>query len=209
MGTPKNRTAAFATPLVLVWGLVSGCAGHGGTEPAHTASVRASATPDGTARALARIEHRYHARLGVFMVDTGTGRTVSYRADERFTYCSASKLLTSSLLLKRATGDRLDRVVTYHASDLEDYSPITSKHVGRGMKLRDVIAAALQYSDNTAANLITGRLGGPQAVQAALRGLGDTAPIVIAILSDRGSKDASPDDALIADATKTGLAALR
>jgi hypothetical protein len=34
-------------------------------------------------------------------------------------------------------------------------------------------------------------------------------PIVVAIMSDRGSADASSDDALIADATRAGVAALR
>ena len=40
------------------------------------------------------------------------------------------------------------------------------------MRVRDLIAAALRYSDNTAAN--RERIGGPHAVQAGLRRLGDT-----------------------------------
>jgi O-methyltransferase involved in polyketide biosynthesis len=117
---------------------------------------------------------RYHARLGVYAVDTGTGRTVAYRADERFAYASTFKALAAGILLERATDRRLDQVVHYRESDLREYAPITSQHVRTGMRVRDLIAAALRYSDNTAANLVMERSGGPHAVQAGLRRLGDT-----------------------------------
>jgi beta-lactamase class A len=295
MPSQNHRIALVTVSLALV--ALSGCGGK--ARPA-AASVPSPAGPS-----LAGIEHRYHARLGVYAVDTGTGRTVAYRADERFAYASTAKALTAGLLLRRATDAQLDQVVHYRRSDVLDWAPVTSKHVRTGMRLRDVIAAALRYSDNTAANLVTARLGGPHAVQAALRGLGDPAtnvdrtepalneaapgdardtstprvlgtdlrrfvlgdalpggrrtlltgwlvtnttggpyiragvpagwkvgdktgnggygtrndiavawppgraPIGIAVLSDRGVKNATSDDALIADATKAALAALR
>ncbi|MCW2861482.1 MAG: Beta-lactamase [Actinoallomurus sp.] len=165
MLSPKFRTAVLVAPLAL--GLLSGCAGNGdaGPTPAPTASVQ-----DRANRALAQIEHRFHARLGVYVADTG--HTVTYRADERFAYASTFKALAAGVLLKRAPD--LDRVITYRASDLVDYSPVTSKHVGKGMTLRALMAAALQVSDNTAANLLVDQLGGPPGLQAALRDLGDT-----------------------------------
>jgi hypothetical protein len=176
MGTPKNRTAAFATPLVLVWGLVSGCAGHGDTEPAHTASVRASATPDGTARALARIEHRYHARLGVFMVDTGRPATDMRRFVLGDALPASQRQLLTNWIVGNTTGGPYIRAGVPFGWKVGD------KTGNGGYGTRNDIAVAWPTSG---------------------------APIVIAILSDRGSKDASSDDALIADATKTGLAALR
>ncbi|MGW7004787.1 class A beta-lactamase [Streptomyces sp. NPDC054933] len=66
-------------------------------------------------------------------------------------------------------------MITYRAADLVEYSPITAQHVSTGMTLRDLIAAALQYSDNTAGNLLLEQLGGPGKLQAALRGQGDPA----------------------------------
>ena len=107
------------------------------------------------------------------MLDTGTGATVTYRADERFAYCSTFKVLAAGILLQRDTEAQLSHVVTYRAADLVYHSPITSRHAGTGMTLRALIAAALQYSDNTAANLLLRQLGGPRGLQAALRGLGD------------------------------------
>ncbi|MCW2948580.1 MAG: Beta-lactamase [Actinoallomurus sp.] len=126
------------------------------------------------ARAFSQLERRFGARLGVYVMDTGTGHTVTYRADERFAYASTSKVLAAGVLLRRDSDADLNRIVTYSAADLQDYSPITSKHVTTGMTLRDLIAAALQYSDNTAANLLLNHLDGPGGLERALRGLGDT-----------------------------------
>jgi len=314
MSSSTYRTAMLTAPLVLVSGLLSGCAGGhqaGSTRTASATATTAAASPTASAaapgtatQALAGIERRFHARLGVYVLDTATGRTVTYRADERFAYASTYKALAAGILLKRDTDAQLGRVITFHAADLVPYSPITSRHLGTGMSVRDLIAAALDYSDNTAANLLLDQLGGPAGLQAALRGISDTttnvdrteptlnqaapgdtrdtstpralgadlrafvlgnalpsgrarqftdwlranttggpyiragvpsgwkvgdktgnggygtrndiaiawptsgAPIVIAILSDRGSAGASSDDALIADATKAALAAL-
>ncbi|MDN3358395.1 class A beta-lactamase [Actinomadura sp. DC4] len=158
------RSHLLAAALVLV--SLSGCS----KTPARTAT--APTPQDGGA--FTRLEQRYHARLGVYVTDTGTGRTVTYRADERFAYASTAKALSAGVLLDRATDARLDAVVHYRSADLLDYAPITRKHVRTGMRLRDVIAAALRYSDNTAANLVVDRIGGPHGLQTALRALGDT-----------------------------------
>jgi beta-lactamase class A len=181
MSSPKSRTAVLAAPLVL--GLLSGCAGNSVARPTPTPSVQ-----DRANRALAQIEHRFHARLGVYVADNG--RTVTYRADERFAYASTFKVLAAGVLLKRAPD--LDRLITYRASDLVDYSPVTSKHVGKGMTLRELMAAALQVSDNTAANLLVDQLGGPSGLQAALRDLGDTTSHVDR--TEPALNDATPGD---------------
>ena len=109
----------------------------------------------------------------MYVLDTGTGRSVTYRADERFAYASTYKALASGVLLRQDSDDQLNHVVTYTAADLQSYAPITSKHVATGMTVRDLIAAALQYSDNTAANLLLNQLGGPAGLQADLRALDD------------------------------------
>jgi beta-lactamase class A len=117
------------------------------------------------------LEKQYDARLGVYALDTGSGRTVRYRSDERFAFASTSKVLLAATLLRE--GHDLDKVIRYTKEDLVTYSPITEKHVDTGMTLREICDAALRYSDNTAANLLFRELGGPAAVQSAVRKLGD------------------------------------
>ncbi|ROQ38479.1 beta-lactamase class A [Frondihabitans sp. PhB188] len=141
------------------------------TSASTTAAPTASPTAD--AAPFRALESRYSARLGVYAVDTGTGRTVEYRSGERFTFASTYKALAAGVLLKTQTDAELDAVVRYSASDLVDYSPVTEKHVASGMTVRAIIAAALQYSDNTAANLLLEQLGGPADLTSALRSLGD------------------------------------
>jgi beta-lactamase class A len=313
----RYRSRLLGLPAVLLFAtLLAGCAGSGAagsSQAAPRASVPATsaATAPATAgqssgrtdEAFAQLEARFHAKLGVYALDTGTGRAVSFQAATRFAYCSTFKALAAGILLRRGTP--LDTVIHYRASDLVEYSPVTSQHDTTGMTLEAVMEAALEYSDNTAANLLLAQLGGPRRFQEALRGIGDMttdsdrdepslndatpgdtrdtstaqalaedlrqftlghllpagsrqlltgwllrnttggpyiragvpagwkvgdktgngywgtrddiaitwpphgAPIVIAVLSSRGSVNAASDDALIADATRTALADLR
>ena len=53
------------------------------------------------------------------------------------------------------------------------YSPVTERRVGTRMTLKELCAAAVRYSDNTAANLLLDRLGGPHGLDAILEELGD------------------------------------
>ncbi|WP_422733124.1 class A beta-lactamase [Micromonospora sp. WMMD558] len=139
-------------------------------DPVATATVSAQTDPD---REFRRLEERVDARLGVYAIDTGTGRTVGYRADERFAYASTFKALAAAEVLDETTDAELDRVVRYSADDLVTYSPITERHVADGMTLRAIADAAVRYSDNTAGNLLLRRLGGPQKFEKELREVGD------------------------------------
>lgn len=171
----RRTTALLTAPVVLASALLTGC-GSGATASAATTrpSLAAAASVTSTAyAALARIERQYHANLGVYALDTGTGRTIAYNADERFAFASTIKALAAAVLLKRDTDAQLDTVIRYSESDLVDYSPVTSEHVATGMTLRDIMIAALEVSDNTAQNLMLSRLGGPSGLQAALRAMGD------------------------------------
>jgi beta-lactamase class A len=108
-------------------------------------------------------------------IDTGTGRRIQHRADERFAFCSTFKVLAASAVLRQSVTEPglLQRRVRYARSDLVTYSPITEKHVNDGMTLGELCAAALQYSDNTAGNLLARQAGGLEAVTAFARTLGD------------------------------------
>jgi beta-lactamase class A len=146
-------------------------------------SLRARAAPPAEERLnlankrLAEIEAREGGRLGVFVRDTGTGATIEHRADERFPMCSTFKLLTAAAALKRVDegAERLNRTIAYGPSDLLDYAPISKAHVTEGgMTLADLCAAAIDWSDNTAANLVLQTIGGPAGFTAFARSLGDT-----------------------------------
>ncbi|GIE35141.1 beta-lactamase [Actinoplanes italicus] len=312
MLTVARRPAAVGIAVLTVVALSTGCAGaenegavRTSPSPATAATVATAPATDDTARAFDGLERRFDARLGVYALDTATGRTVTHRADERFAHASTFKALQAGAVLRRATDADLRKVVKYRRADLLAHAPITSKHVATGMSLDDLLAASVRYSDNTAANLLFEHLGGPEALERELRALGDRttsvdriephlneaepgdtrdtstaralgttlhtlvlgdalptarrerltawlrgnttgdpyiragvppgwqvgdktgtgghgtrndiaivwppagAPLVIAILSDKGERDARPADTLIAEATETVVAALR
>jgi beta-lactamase class A len=109
----------------------------------------------------------------VYAVNTGTGRAVAYRADERFAYASTFKAFAAALVLEDTTPAQLDEPVPVAAADLLANSPVTETRVGTTMTWRELCDAAVRYSDNTAGNLLLRRLGGPAGLDAALADLGD------------------------------------
>jgi beta-lactamase class A len=132
---------------------------------------------DLTAR-LAEIEASAKGRLGVAVLDTKTGTLYGQRDLERFPMCSTFKVLAAGLVLDRVDRgeEQLDRRITFTKKDIAPYSPVTEKHAGgKGMTLAELCAAAIEISDNTAANLMLKSFGGPEALTAWLRTLGDKA----------------------------------
>ncbi len=126
---------------------------------------------------LASIETRGGGRLGVFVIDPGRGRSLQHRADERFPMCSTFKALAAAAVLARvdAGEEKLDRRIAYSASDLLEYAPVTrARQAEGGMPLGEICAAAIDYSDNTAANLMLQIIGGPEGFTRYARSLGDT-----------------------------------
>lgn len=156
-------TSAVAT---LTIAMLAGCA------PATGKGSSPSQTPADTA-AFAALEDEYDARLGVYAIDTGTGASIEFRSEERFGFASTYKALAAAAVLDQVEPERLDEVIRYESSDLVTYSPVTEHHVDSGMSLRDIAAAAVQYSDNTAGNLLLDELGGPAGFDDALTSIGD------------------------------------
>lgn len=126
------------------------------------------------ADALADLERRSGGRLGAFALDTGSGRSLAHRADERFLMCSTTKLASVAAVLARvdAGSERLDRRVPYTAAGIAvGYAPDTKAHLADGgMSLEALCRAAIVHSDNGAANLLFESLGGPGAVTRFARG---------------------------------------
>ena len=116
------------------------------------------------------------SRIGVAAIDLSTNRRVDYRSDERFTMCSTFKVLAAAAVLKRVDENRekLDRFVRYGEAQLMAYAPVTRDHVKEGgMTLEALCAAAVEQSDNTAANLLLEAIGGPVKWTEFARSLGD------------------------------------
>jgi beta-lactamase class A len=123
----------------------------------------------------AKLERTLAGRLGVFALNTANGTQLSYRANEYFPLCSTFKVLLVSAILKRSTQSDglMQQRIKYQQSDLVTYSPITERHVEDGMTVAALCAAAIQYSDNTASNLLMKILGGPGSVTTFARSIGD------------------------------------
>jgi beta-lactamase class A len=128
-----------------------------------------------THQALRDIEAASGARLGVSALDTGSGRRIAHRGDERFPMCSTFKFLAAALVLHRVDADleSLDRAVDIDAARLVTYSPATQRHAGGRMTMGQLCEAAVTLSDTTAANLMLASVGGPQALTRHARALGD------------------------------------
>lgn len=117
------------------------------------------------------------ARLGVAMLDTGSGRALGWRQDERFPMASTFKLVLAGWMLERVDKgqESLANRVHYESSALVPYSPVTEKHTGAGgITVGELCDATVTLSDNTAANLLLARHGGPAGFTAFARSLGDT-----------------------------------
>ncbi len=124
----------------------------------------------------AALEKRSGGRLGVALL--GGGRVFAqHRGDERFALCSTFKLALAALILREAERGRLrlDEKIPYGESDLQEHAPVTREHLsGGGMNALDLARAAQVTSDNTAANLLLARIGGPEGYTQRLRALGDS-----------------------------------
>ncbi len=139
---------------------------------------RAFADPDtGKAvRAIAAIEARIGGRVGVAAWGLGSSAWVRWRARERFAFCSTFKALLAAAVLARIDAGSLsgDRIIPFTGADLIGHAPRTTARVGEGaMPVYDLCAAAVEVSDNGAANLLLTLIGGPPALTAWLRKVGD------------------------------------
>lgn len=158
--------------LALVALLLAGCGGGDPPPAAHTTTPTATATATPAPPAFRQLERRFDARLGVYALDTGSGREVAYRAGGRFPFASTFKALAAGAILREYGVGGLDETVPV-TQLVNAHSPVTERRLGTRMTLRALCSAAVRYSDNTAANLLLERLGGPQGLDTILEELGD------------------------------------
>ncbi|MEV4457129.1 class A beta-lactamase [Microbispora sp. NPDC049633] len=160
MGHPVTVKAAAMTVFVLV-----------GAAPATPA---AAAPRTDAAAALRALETSFKGRIGAYAIDTATGKTIGYRAGERFALASTFKAVAAAAVLDRTTDRELTRkVVRWTADEVKPNSPETAKHVKDGMTLAELCRAAIIYSDNTAGNMLLKRIGGPEGLTRYFRTLKD------------------------------------
>jgi beta-lactamase class A len=108
-------------------------------------SFALAAAADDAKAQLAAIERKHGGRLGVAMLDTGSGERVDHRADERFLLCSTFKMLLAAAVLARVDHgqEKLDRRLLFAKEALLEHAPVTKLHVGPpGMTLAELCQAA-------------------------------------------------------------------
>lgn len=162
----RRDSLIVAGPLGLMLVALAGCS------PPATDGPESPSLSD---RAI-ELEQEIGGRLGVTLVDAEGVVVDSHRGNERFAMCSTFKLAMAGMVLERvAEGElSLDDVIPYGESDLLAYAPVARERVGEGgMPIRDLAEAIVILSDNTAANLLLDRIGGPEAVTAFFRRHGD------------------------------------
>jgi len=126
--------------------------------------------------ALRALERRAGGRLGVAILDTGTGAQTGLRLDERFALCSVFKLPLAAMILRESDLGRLplDQAVPFGKADMLNHAPVTSQHLARGhMTVAELAEAAQVTSDNPAANLLLKLIDGPAGLTTRLREIGD------------------------------------
>jgi beta-lactamase class A len=142
------------------------------------ATVAAPTTsPDEVSAAAFPAEQRLcPGRLGVVAIDMQSGRRILVRWSERFPLASTFKLPLVMAVLTRVDrrAERLDRAIAFGADALVAYSPVVGLQPRGGKLTVDALcAAAIERSDNAAANLLLQTVGGPAGVTRYVRSIGD------------------------------------
>jgi beta-lactamase class A len=139
------------------------------------AQVHRSAHSD-TLKQLDVMEAELGGRIGVAAIDTRNGARLAHRGDERFAMCSTFKWMLAAAVLAHHdhSGEILEGHLPYGPKDLLAHSPVTQRHVAEGsLPIVELCKAAVETSDNTAANTLLKFVGGPSALTRYLRTIGD------------------------------------
>lgn len=144
------------------------------------ALARGAWSAESAARALKRIKERIGGRLGVDVLDSQSGRRFGIDENSRYAMASTFKLPLAAALMWQV--DRgaftVDRALVVERKDVLPRSPVVEAKLAAGataMTVRELCAAIVTQSDNTAANVLLAAIGGPGALTRFFRdGVGDT-----------------------------------
>jgi beta-lactamase class A len=120
----------------------------------------------------AAIEAASGGRLGIALVDAKGAVLLGFNREERFAMCSTFKAPLAAAVLMGAEQKRygMDGTLSFGQSDLLDYAPAVKANLKRGrLSIVDLAKAAVQVSDNSAANLLLPLVGGPKGLTAFFR----------------------------------------
>jgi beta-lactamase class A len=127
--------------------------------------------------AISDYEKSSGGHIGVYAENIRTGAKLSWRADERFVMCSTFKASLAACILSRVDRrqDSLETLISFGATDIQDWhAPVAKANLSKGsLSVREMCRAAVEESDNTCANLLLSRIGGPPALTAFWRKNGD------------------------------------
>jgi beta-lactamase class A len=190
MGGGLDRRGLIAGGLGLGLGSAVGAA-LGACAPRDREEAPAQPDPD---LILSDLETRHGGRLGFAALDVGSGRRVLWRAQERFPFCSTFKAFLAVATLERVQRDeeRLDRAVRVTEADLIPHAPVTGAAVGRSLTLRELMQAAVEVSDNPAANILIREMGGIAVWRSWWPTFGDTTTVISRLEPDLNT--ALPND---------------
>jgi len=211
----RSLIRPFAAVAVAVALTLTACAEPRAERPSVTAQSAAHeerTASEGIATDIRSIEEQFDARIGVSLLDTETGETISYRGSERFGFASTLKVFAAAEFLRRTSAAERDELVRWTETDVEraGYSPVTTDALGTGLTAAELAEAAVRDSDNTAMNLVLDRIGGPSGLDAALEELGDDITEVVDVEPDLNTvAPGSTANTTTADAFTGNLAALR
>ncbi|MFN7109578.1 MAG: class A beta-lactamase [Brevundimonas sp.] len=140
------------------------------------------------------LEERHGGRLGVAALDVGSQRRVSWRGQERFAFCSTFKAFLAVATLERVQREeeRLDRAVAITRADMIPHAPVTEKAIGRTLTIRQLMQAAVEVSDNPAANILIREMGGIAVWRSWWPTFGDTTTVISRLEPDLNT--ALPND---------------
>lgn len=118
------------------------------------------------------------ARLGVAALDTGSGRWLLHDENSRYAMASTFKLPLAAAMYQGAMQRRwtVSDEIGFGEADLLDYAPRVRAAFDAGrrtMTIEALCEAIITVSDNSAANLLLGKLGGPAALTRFCRSCGD------------------------------------
>lgn len=101
---------------------------------------------------LQAIERASGGRLGAFILDTGSGQSFGWRADERFCHCSTFKLSLAAMALRESDANRLDlaETLTFSKADIAGYSPVVERNLAKGRLPIITLVEAVQVTSDLA-----------------------------------------------------------
>ncbi|BAV63644.1 beta-lactamase class A [Sphingobium cloacae] len=123
------------------------------------------------------IEQETGGRLGVALVDGSGALILGFNRDERFAMCSTFKApLAAAVLLGAESGKfGLEGQVPFTKDDILSHAPVVKQNLKRGrLSMGELAEAAVEVSDNSAANLLLPMIGGPEGLTAFFRAHGDS-----------------------------------